>query len=202
MKQLLFIFLSMVLLSCDGKKPAVIGETAWQQKINADYKDASKSPLKAKDLRTFNGLEFFPFDSVYVVNAKFKPTPDTPWFSMKTTTDRVSKERVYGVASFELNGKSFQLNVYQGEEDLNSEDRKIELFLPFLDDTNGESSYAGGRYINLAIPTNDTIQIDFNKAYNPYCVYNEKYSCPIVPRENYLSTEIKAGMMNFKKGDN
>ena len=201
MKQLLFIFLSVVVLSCDGKKPAFIGETAWQQKINADYKDASKSPLKAKDLRTFNGLDFFSFDSVYVVYAEFKPTPDTPWFSMKTTTDRVSKERVYGVASFELHGKSFQLNVYQGEEDLNSEDRKNELFLPFLDDTNGESSYAGGRYINLTIPTDGTIQIDFNKAYNPYCVYNDKYSCPIVPRENYLSTEIKAGMMNFKKGN-
>ena len=131
MKQLLFIFLSVVVLSCDGKKPAFIGVTAWQQKINADYKDASKSPLKAKDLRTFNGLDFFPIDSVFVVNAKFKRTPAASWFSMKTTTDRVSKERVYGIASFELNGKSFQLNIYQGEEDLNSDDRKNELFQSF-----------------------------------------------------------------------
>ena len=73
------------------------------------------------------------------------------------------------------------------------------LFLPFLDDTNGEESYGGGRYIDCRIPEGDTIEIDFNKAYNPYCAYNENYSCPIVPRENYLAIEVKAGVKVFKK---
>ena len=101
-------------------------------------------------------------------------------WKMKTTTDRVSDERVYGVLSFELNGKAFELNVYQGKELMNSEKYKDYLFLPFLDNTNGEGSYSGGRYIDLRIPEGDTMIIDFNTAYNPYCAYNELFSCPIV----------------------
>ena len=73
------------------------------------------------------------------------------------------------------------------------------LFLPFLDNTNGEESYGGGRYVEARIPEGDTIIIDFNKAYNPYCAYNEKYSCPIVPRQNYLPIEVKAGVKAFGK---
>ena len=70
-----------------------------------------------------------------------------------------------------------------------------------MDDTNGVSSYSGGRYIDLEIPTDSLITIDFNNAYNPYCVYNEKYSCPIVPRVNYLNIKINAGVKSFKKND-
>jgi len=72
------------------------------------------------------------------------------------------------------------------------------LFLPFLDDTNGNTTYGGGRYVDLRIPKNDTITIDFNTAYSPYCAYNENYSCPIVPRENYLDIKVKAGVMSFE----
>jgi uncharacterized protein (DUF1684 family) len=89
--------------------------------------------------------------------------------------------------------------VYQGEEALQKEDGSNYLFLPFMDDTNGSSTYAGGRYIDLTIPEGDTLQIDFNSAYNPYCAYNENYSCPIVPRENYIATEVEAGVKAFKK---
>ena len=72
------------------------------------------------------------------------------------------------------------------------------LFLPFTDLTNGEATYAGGRYIDLAIPDGDTLIIDFNKSYNPYCAYNKKYSCPIVPKVNHLEIDINAGVKAFK----
>ena len=98
-----------------------------------------------------------------------------------------------------MKSKSKNLNVYQSEESLTTEGYQDYLFLPFLDDTNGESTYGGGRYIDLRIPEGNLIIIDFNKAYNPLCAYNEKYSCPIVPRLNYLSTEVKAGLMNYDK---
>ena len=68
------------------------------------------------------------------------------------------------------------------------------LFLPFTDNTNGVETYGGGRYIDLKIPAGNTINIDFNKAYNPYCAYSDKYSCPIPPPENHLDIEIKAGI--------
>jgi hypothetical protein len=101
--------------------------------------------------------------------------------------------------TFQIKGKSYQLNVYQGQDLIKKEGYEDYLFLPFLDDTNGEGSYGGGRYIDLRIPKGDTIVIDFNSAYNPYCAYNEKYSCPIVPRDNYIETEVKAGVKAFKK---
>jgi len=120
---------------------------------------------------------------------------------MKTTTERFSKERLYGVISFELQGQEFKLNVYQGEENLETEGYEDYLFLPFLDDTNGDTTYGGGRYIDLRIPEGNLMIVDFNKSYNPWCVYNEKYSCPIVPRVNYLSIEVKAGLMNYQMKD-
>ncbi|WP_296347170.1 DUF1684 domain-containing protein [Winogradskyella sp.] len=197
MRLLVIGFISLVFLGCSGKQ-ALKGETSWQKKMNADFKDASKSPLKDKDRKNFVELDFFKFDSAYVVKSILKPTPDSDWFDMKTTTDRVSKERVYGIIEFELKGEIYQLNVYQESPDEEGAMPDY-LFLPFLDDTNGNGSYAGGRYIDLKIPEGDSIEVDFNKAFNPYCAYNEKYSCPIVPRENYVATRIEAGVKAFKK---
>ncbi|WP_430467684.1 DUF1684 domain-containing protein [Winogradskyella ouciana] len=199
MKNFLLLFLMVFSVGCAQDKHMLNEETDWQKKMNADFKDASKSPLKDKDRKKFTGLDFYKFDSTYVVTAKLKRTPDSEWFNMKTTTDRVSKERVFGIITFEIEGETFQLNVYQGKELMQKDAYRDYLFLPFLDDTNGNSSYPGGRYIDLRIPDGDTIIIDFNTSYNPYCAYNEKYSCPIVPRENYLATEVKAGVKAFKK---
>lgn len=199
MKNLVLFFLVVFSLSCSQKKKSDTAETPFQKKMNSEFKDASKSPLKSEDLKTFEGLDFFKYDSVFVVTATLKYTPNTEWFNMKTTTDRLSKERVFGILSFELKGKSYQLNVYQGEELMKTEGFEDYLFLPFLDETNGTSTYGGGRYIDLEIPEGKSIQIDFNSAYNPYCVYNEKFSCPIVPRENYIDEEINAGVKTFKK---
>jgi len=183
--------------SCGQEKAPLLGETEFQLKLNADYKDASKSPLKEADRKTFKGLDFFKFDSAYVVKAEIKLTPDSQFFAMKTTTSRVSQERVYGILSFMLKGKQFKLNVYKAKEA--AEGYENYLFLPFLDHTNGGTSYGGGRYIDLQIPEGNTMVIDFNKAYNPYCAYNKKYSCPIVPRENYLDITIEAGLKKFNK---
>ena len=199
MKHLLFLVLILVSVSCAQEKSLVSGETEFQRTLNAEFKDATTSPLKAKDLKKFSGLDFFKFDSTFVVKAILKRTPNTEWFDMKTTTDRLSKERVFGILNFELQGQFFQLNIYQGQELMEAVDYKDYLFLPFMDHTNGSASYAGGRYIDLRIPEGDTLIIDFNKAYNPYCAYDEKYSCPIVPSENYLDLEVEAGVKVFEK---
>ncbi|WP_299521368.1 DUF1684 domain-containing protein [Winogradskyella sp.] len=199
MKRFLIGLLVLSVLSC-SQKEKLLGDTEWQKQMNADFKDASKSPLKKKDLKSFKALDFFPFDSSYVVKASLEKTPNSEWFEMKTTTGDVNIERVYGVLSFNLKGKTFKLNSYVGEESMQmGRFGSYKLFLPFLDDTNGSSTYAGGRYIDLMTPEGDSIEIDFNKAYNPYCAYNEKYSCPIVPRENYVPIKIEAGLKNFKK---
>ena len=199
MKKILILFLLASIFGCAQEKTSLLGKTEFQRTINAEYKDASKSPLKAKDLKDFKGLDFFKFDSSYVVTATLKPTPDTKYFNMRTTTSRLTEKRVYGVLSFKLNGESHKLNVYQDKDLMKTEGYEDYLFLPFLDNTNGNGSYGGGRYIDLRIPEGDDMVVDFNTAYNPYCAYNSKYSCPIVPRDNYLNVNVEAGVKAFDK---
>ena len=196
---MLMVVVLMAVFSCGQNKRLILGETEFQKTINAEYKDASTSPLKDKDRKVFESLEFFKFDSTYVVTAQFKRVENAAWFNMKTTTDRVSKERVYGILTFELKGEAFSLNVYQGQELMTKEGFEDYLFLPFLDETNGLESYGGGRYLDMKIPESNTIVIDFNSSYNPYCAYNERFSCPVVPRVNYLKTRVEAGVKAFEK---
>jgi len=76
------------------------------------------------------------------------------------------------------------------------EEYKDHLFLPFLDETNNKETYGGGKYMDLKIPMGNTIVLDFNQSYQPFCAYNAyDYNCPIVPQENKLAVEIRAGVM-------
>ncbi|TJY37303.1 DUF1684 domain-containing protein [Pontimicrobium aquaticum] len=199
MKRFSWLLIVVIIVGCSQQKKPILGETKFQKEQNALFKDASTSPLSDRDRENFESLDFFKYDSTFLVKAELKRTPDTKFFNMKTTTDRVSKERVYGIVTFKISDKTYSLNIYQGEENMQTEGFEDYLFLPFLDATNGESTYGGGRYIDLRIPESDSIEIDFNSAYNPYCVYNEKYSCPIVPRVNYLPIKIEAGVKNYAK---
>lgn len=200
MKYIVVIAFFLLAKNCDSsKKEALLGDTPWQQKMNTEYKDASQSPLKAKDLKTFKGLDFYPFDSSYVVKANFKLTPEASFETHKTTGDRLTQKRVFGIITFNLKGNTHQLNIYQDKELMQKKEYQNYLFLPFKDDTTGDTSYGGGRYIDLEIPEGNTIEIDFNKAYNPYCAYNDKYSCPLVPDENNLKVRVEAGVKAFQK---
>jgi uncharacterized protein (DUF1684 family) len=190
-------------MSCNylDKRP-IIGESAYQQKENAIFKDASKSPLKKKDIKNFKGLNFFPVDSSFIVTAKLVKTLDAPTFKMATTTDRNPLYKEYGILTFPLQGKKCTLTVYQSQEDLENENSKDNLFLPFTDATSGNESYGGGRYMDLLTTDetpNGTILLNFNNTYNPYCAYNEKFSCPLTPRKNHLDVAIKAGIQVFEK---
>ena len=169
----------------------------FQRDMNEEFKNPETSPLKDRDRKNFEGLNFYRPDTNYIVRAKFTRTPDSKPFLMPTTTDRKSEEVVYGIARFELNGKTHELEVYQSLDLMDQEDYENYLFLPFLDETNGSETYGGGRYIDLKIPSGDVLVIDFNRAYNPYCAYNKKYSCPLVPRQNYLRTSVRAGVKAF-----
>lgn len=170
----------------------------YQQEQNESFRDPEHSPLPDRYRKDFEALAFFPADTSYVIKAQFKRTPDAEPFLMPSTTDRQTREVVYGIASFNLNGQRFELEVYQGLDLMKEEGFEDYLFLPFLDLTNGEETYGGGRYLDLRIPDTDHLIIDFNKAYNPLCVYNKKYSCPLVPRQNFMNTKVLAGVKDFK----
>ncbi|WP_431124348.1 DUF1684 domain-containing protein [Flagellimonas flava] len=166
----------------------------YQNELNDYYSDEEKSPLTQKDLKKFKGHDFFPIDENFRVEATFERAINAVPFLMKTTTDRLPTYEVYGVATFQLNGQTLKLNIYQNHKLRATEKYKNHLFLPFTDLTNGNETYGGGRFIDMEIPEGDIIVIDFNKAYNPYCAYNKKYSCPIPPKENDLPVHINAGI--------
>lgn len=168
-----------------------------QEKLNKEYADPKESPLEEEDLKQFKGLDFFPIDEKFIVKAQFIRTEKEKNFEMKTTGARMPVYVKYGELHFKIDGKSFQLNVYQNIELTKKKGYEDYLFLPFSDMTCGNESYLGGRYIDMRIPTSNEVIIDFNKAYNPYCAYNHKYSCPLVPLENNLKIEIKAGVKKF-----
>ena len=192
------IILYTVLLSCKEQKRYIPNLTEFQKELNASFKDVTKSPLTKNDRQNFVSLDFFDFDSSYVVKAVLIPSSKDSIFNMKTNTDRMHSYNKYGKIKFKLDENYFELSVYKDNE-LVTDQTDDELFLPFYDNTNGITTYSGGRYIDLKFSNDSIISIDFNKAYNPYCVYNYKFSCPIVPSENYIASEIKAGVKDYNK---
>ena len=168
---------------------------AYWSRLDAEFADSATSPLKAEDRAHFSRLSHFAFDSTYRVEATFAKADTASPFVMKTTKTRTPMYKVHGTLRFALNGEERTLTVYEsvpphpGYED--------EVFLPFTDLTNGSETYGVGRYIDLHIPLDSIITLDFNKAYNPYCAYSDKYSCPVPPRGNHLATEVRAGVLRF-----
>lgn len=166
--------------------------------LNNSFKNVNSSPLTTEDLEKFEALDHFVYNEKLCLSAKFVRTPNEPVFEMPTTTDRMPLYVKYGEAHFEYEGKLLKLNIYQNQELVKNKLYKNHLFLPFSDLTSGNETYIGGRYLDLKIPENDSIIINFNLAYNPYCTYNYKYSCPKVPLENDLPVAIIAGIKDFK----
>ncbi|MTI87007.1 MAG: DUF1684 domain-containing protein [Balneolaceae bacterium] len=171
----------------------------YRDSLNTAFKNPDKSPLLPDDFKAFDSLSVFPANTDYYIRAKFVRTPNQEPFRMATTSpDRNPWYEKYGEAHFDLNGNNISVNIYQSHELRKTEKYRNYLFLPFRDKTNGNTTYGGGRYVELSIPKGDSITIGFNKAYNPYCAYNASYACPLVPVDNHLSIEVPTGVKAFK----
>ena len=164
-----------------------------RQEKHDEFKDEESTPLKKEQLSEFEGLHYFDIDRRYHLRGKFGRTSNESSFKMKTSTDRLPEYIKYGKISFEMDGKEFSLSVYQNVELVKKEGYEDYLFIPFTDETNGDETYGGGRYIDFRIPESEDVYLNFNLCYNPYCAYNHKYSCPIPPKENDLPIKITAG---------
>lgn len=173
------------------------GLEAHRQEMNAEFADSAQSPLDSADRAHFTTLDFFPPDLGFCIQARFLATPGEKSFMMKKTHNREAEYRRFGVVSFLFQGKEYSLSVYQNLSLSKKPGYQDYLFLPFTDATNGVSTYGGGRYLDLKIPPADSIVLDFNRAYNPYCAYSHRFSCPIPPSENDLPFEVRAGVKDF-----
>jgi len=170
----------------------------FRLKQDEEFRDTAHSPLKKDEIEKFTGRKYYYADSNYRVNAKVKILKGKKHVIMKTSSPKEKEFIVYAKVSFHLNGKKRTMYLYQNVALMEKDEYKDHLFLPFNDNTNGNETYGGGRYIDLVIPNEKRMTIDFNYCYNPYCAFTTGYSCPVPPRENYLDTEIKAGEMKYK----
>lgn len=158
-----------------------------------------KSPILAEEKSTFKKLNYYKPNTSFRKVATFKRFDQATHFLMKTTTDRLPEYSLYGVITFVHKGENYALNVYQNIELVKKPGFDKNLFIPFNDETNGKDTYGGGRFLDIIETGADSLIIDFNKAYNPYCAYNFKYSCPIPPEENNLKIRIEAGEKKWHK---
>lgn len=191
------IILGLLLLNCQNKEEYLKEIEAYQASENEAFENPETSILKPEDLAEFSGLEFYPIDIKYRVKAKFIRTPNEEPFLMRTTTERLPEYVKYGEVHFKLNGEKLKLDIFQDTQHMSNVGYEDYLFLPLTDLTSGDGSYGGGRFLDVRIPTEETMILDFNKLYNPYCAYNDKYSCPIPPRQNDLIVRVEAGVKDF-----
>jgi len=200
LRLLFFMFLSLsLLISCGQKKeksPLTYTQKIMRERATKDslFRMPEHSPLPTLTaMDTFRGLAYFPVDSQYRVEAIFEKIEGAEPFRMQSTGEIEDIYLPYARLKFNIKGQEAQLTAYQNLRLLKEEQYKDYLFVPFRDSTSGRMSYGGGRYLDLRIPEGDTVILDFNLAYNPYCAYNYEYSCPVPPEENTLDMAILAG---------
>lgn len=157
-----------------------------------DLIDTASGILNQDEINQFQGLSYFEVDTTFRLTATFTISKGKK-FKMPTSTERLPVYRRFGYVDFEIDNKSHRLTVYQNMELKKNKEFKDYLFVPFRDSTSNNETYGGGRYVDLRIPKGKTIILDFNRVYNPYCVYSHRYSCPIPPIENTLKVPIRAG---------
>ncbi|GGG63828.1 DUF1684 domain-containing protein [Epilithonimonas arachidiradicis] len=197
MKKLSFLFIILSLfLNAQTEKENVAAIKKFQKELNTEYLNPKESPLRGDNLKNFKKHPFFPINLKYRVTAKFLKTENPIPFELPTSSGKFKQYQEYGKATFELDGQSLTLTLYQSLDLMKMEKYKDYLFLPFRDLTNEKETYGGGKYMDLKIPSGNEIVLDFNQSYQPYCAYNAfDYNCPIVPEENKLPVRIEAGVM-------
>lgn len=153
------------------------------------------SPIPDSLKRSFKGLEFFAVDKRWRKSAEFVKNPKFQRIRMPKTDGQFDEYIIAGWVEFEVKGTTHRLTAYNP----NPKDSKT-LFIPFRDATSGQETYGGGRYLDTRL-LDDYVMVDFNEAYNPYCVYDYyNWACPVPPEENRLPFRVEAGEKLFEWG--
>lgn len=147
-----------------------------------------QSPLTSEQRRGFIGLRYFPENEDLRMEVVVEPLGEQEPMQMQTTTGDVQMYVRHGRFKFHVDGQEAELTIFQNENG---------YFLPFVDSLAGRETYPAGRYLEPEALPGDHFIVDFNLAYNPYCAYNEMWSCPITPAENRIKVPIRAGEKIF-----
>jgi uncharacterized protein (DUF1684 family) len=156
---------------------------------DAYMREDPTSPLGKEERAKFGGLAYYPYDPALAFELPLDRDVSAEAVQMGTSTGDSRQYPRAGKIRFEVHGDPAELTIY-GEPD--------NLFLPIRDATSGEATYGAGRYLEPDMVGDDTVFVDFNLLYNPYCAYNEQFSCPLPPVENWLKVPIEAGEQNYE----
>lgn len=183
--------LALVLLSgCTAKALPYDEEiAAWRAEKDRFMRVAPESPVPEPERASFPPLPYYPTNAEYRVPASLKIAPASDVIEMPTSTGQRRKMRRIGALEFTVKGEFLKLTAFADASDT----ALLRLFVPFSDRTNGTETYPGGRYLDLDRTATGLYDLDFNRAYNPFCHFNPSYDCPVPPRENRLPIPIRAG---------
>ncbi len=183
------VFIAIILVNTLARNPSAYESKLQQFRENRNlfFKNSPESPID-RDLKPqFEGLAYFPANEAFVCEATLAriPRPDT--LRMLMTNGTFQRMVKLGTVTFTLQQRLYSLTAFRTPEAI----ANSELFIPFTDLSSGNSTYGGGRYLNVAMQ--EPLVLDFNYAYHPDCLYNDGFACPIPPSENRIDVEIAAG---------
>ena len=163
---------------------------AWRAARDEKFRTSYASPIPEEHVDLFRHLRYFEPDASLAVSGPFAPAEGK--HDITSSTGSVSGYDLAGRVTLTVNSETRTLVVLEGDE---------ERFIPFRDSTCGTDSYDGGRYAPIELTTLDRATVDFNRAINPYCAYDEDFSCPLPPVDNWFTVPIRAGEMDYRVGD-
>ncbi len=172
-----------------GQVPYPDEISAWHATKDQFMRESPDSPVPPARRASFPALAYFPVTLEYRVPAALSVAPSNTMLEIPTSNGKPRPHRRVGTLEFSLKGQSLTLTAFVevGQEDMRH------LFVPFGDLTNGTETYPGGRYLELQRTATGIYDLDFNRAFHPFCYYNPEFDCPIPPRENRLGSPVRAG---------
>jgi uncharacterized protein len=195
------IFILLILSACSSPQPSnrirlEPKDPIIQERISKDAAfRLDESPIPPQNRPGFHGLSYFPVDSGFRFSVRLHRYSAPDRVKLGTNTGEIRSGLRYGYFDFPVGNQTCRLQAYRLED--NAESGGSMLFVPFRDSTSGKETYGAGRYIDLKENTSGTYELDFNRAYNPYCAYNPEFSCPVPPAENTLNVPIRAGEKKY-----
>lgn len=202
-----FLFGALLLLASCGKDPKEqktadsTGNDIYSLELARDRKKKDlyfltneSTPLKPEEMEKFTGLAYYPPTKDFIFYCALERSTSARETSIETSKGKPRRMVNIGFVRFAFAGKPYRLQVYVPADTARE---GMYYFIPFADATNGGETYSGGRFLDFDRIDNDSLFLDFNYAYSPYCAYNDRYDCPIPPPENRLPIAIRAGEKQF-----
>jgi uncharacterized protein len=180
--------------SSEPLSPAMVERqiAAFRAEKDRSLKQADESPIPVAEREKFQGLKYYPIDLKYRMESVLERYQNPESIKMATTAGAPDTFLRYGKLKFKIDGEDYALDVFKS-----ANDQSPRFFIPFRDKTSGKETYGAGRYLELEDDGSARYTLDFNLAYNPFCAYNETYSCPLPPPQNTLKVAVTAGEKSY-----